>query len=207
MESEPINRAALSTVVAIITISGLAFTLIAIVIARSPYTHGNLSPAGYHRTEVALVGDERPFEGLELADPRLAQTGDPIQDGRVLFFRYGCASCHGFQGEGATVGKDLEDASPSEIRREVRDGPEGMPAFAAPFLSDEDLDKIVAFLRSDPTAQSARPGPEITGQPTDVLPDPDPKGRSLLEKIGALLTRALDRVAAESRETTRWRSQ
>src|SRR3990172_5915413 len=116
-----------STIIGLVTISGLAFTLIAIVIARSPYTHGNLSPEGYNRTKITLVGEEQPFEGLGLADPQLAQTGDPIQDGRALFFQYGCASCHGFQGEGAVVGKDLEDASPSEIRREVRDGPEGMP--------------------------------------------------------------------------------
>src|SRR3990172_705172 len=51
-------RASLSTVVGLITISGLAFTLIAIVIARSPYTHGNLSPEGYHRTKIAPVGED-----------------------------------------------------------------------------------------------------------------------------------------------------
>src|SRR3972149_1417793 len=106
------TKAPVWTVAGLITISGLAFTLIAIVIARSPYTHGNLSPQGYGRTEIAFVGEEHAFEGLGLAAPQLAQTGAPIQDGRALFFQYGCASCHGFQGEGAVVGKDLEDASP-----------------------------------------------------------------------------------------------
>ena len=137
-----------STIIGLITISGLAFTLIGIVIARSPYTHGNLSPEGYHRTEIALVGEEQPFEGLGLADPRLAQTGDPVQDGRMLFFKYGCASCHGFQGEGAVVGKDLGSADAEEISEEVRQGPKTMPAFLVSVLSDSDLQKLIAFLRS-----------------------------------------------------------
>jgi hypothetical protein len=137
-----------STIIGLITISGLAFTLIGIVIARSPYTHGNLSPEGYHRTEIALVGDEQPFEGIGLADPRLAQTGDPVQDGRVLFFGYGCASCHGFQGEGAVVGKDLSKADAEEISEKVRQGPKTMPSFDATLLPDSDLEKLIAFLRS-----------------------------------------------------------
>lgn len=129
-------------------ISGLAVTLIAIVIARSPYTHGNLSPTGYNRTEIAYVGAEHPFEGLPLADPSLALTGDPVQDGRALFFRYGCASCHGLKAQGGAVGPDLTDASASKIRREVRDGPKGMPAYSTSALSDEDLEKIISFLKS-----------------------------------------------------------
>ena len=137
-----------STIIGLITISGLAFTLIGIVIARSPYTHGNLSPEGYHRTEIALVGEEQPFEGLGLADPRLAQTGDPVQDGRVLFFGYGCASCHGFQGQGAIVGKDLGNSDAEEISEEVRKGPKTMPSFDATLLPDSDLQKLIAFLRS-----------------------------------------------------------
>src|SRR3989304_9588792 len=105
-----------------IMMSGLAFTLIAVVIARSPYTHGNLSPEGYNRTEIYYVGEDYPFEGFTLAQPGAALTGDPAQDGRILFLRYGCASCHGFQGEGGVVGDDLDDASPSEIRRKGRGG-------------------------------------------------------------------------------------
>ena len=153
------------TIVGFLAISGLAFTLIAIVIARSPYTHGNLSSEGYNRTEIAYVGEEYPFDGLGLADPELARTGDPVQDGRLLFFRYGCTSCHGFQGQGAVVGKDLEEASPSEIRREVRDGPEGMPAYVSSFLSDEDLEEIVAFLMSEPQASAGAPDETTAGDP------------------------------------------
>jgi len=146
MRLKPTNRAALSTVVAIITVSGLAFTLIGIVIARSPYTHGNLSPEGYDRTEIAIVGEEYAFEGLGLADS-FAPTDDPVADGQLLFFQYGCKSCHG-SGTGAIVGDDLDEVSPSDVRKAVRDGPKGMPAFSASTLSDEELELIVAFLTS-----------------------------------------------------------
>jgi len=79
--------------------------------------------------------------------------------------RYGCTSCHGFQGQGGVVGKDLEDASASEIRREVRDGPEGMPAYVSSFLSDEDLEEIVAFLMSEPQASAGAPDETTAGDP------------------------------------------
>jgi hypothetical protein len=131
-----------------IMMSGLAFTLIAIIIARSPYTHGNLRPEGYNRTDIIYVGEEHPFDGIPLADPGLAGTGDPVQDGRVLFFGYGCASCHGLQGKGGAVGKNLSSANSEEITDNVRQGPKTMPAFEAGTLSDGDLAKLIAFLKS-----------------------------------------------------------
>lgn len=198
-------RAAVSTVVGLIAISGLAFTLIGIVIARSPYTHGNLSAQGYHRTELSIVGQEYNFDGLGLADPQLAQTGDPVEDGRALFFQYGCASCHGFQGEGATVGVDLDEASASEIRRKVREGPEGMPAYAASFLSDEDLETIVEFLKAAFAGQSEQTGIGTWDGPSDALQRPAARGGSLLGEISTMLARVLDRAMTESGETTKWR--
>ncbi len=131
-----------------VMMSGLAFTLIVIIIARSPYTHGNLSAEGYSRTGIIYVGQDQPFDGMPLADPGLANTGDPVQDGRVLFFRYGCASCHGFNGGGGPVGKDISEASANRISRQVRVGPKTMPAFLKDVLSDSDLQKLIAFLTS-----------------------------------------------------------
>lgn len=190
-----------STIVALIAISGLAFMLIGIVIARSPYTHGNLSPQGYDRTEIAYVGEERPFEGLGLADPALAETGDLAQDGRILFFQNGCVSCHGLQGQGAIVGDDLEDASPSDIRKEVRDGPEGMPAFDADALSDEDLEKIVAFLTAPQEEVSKYPGRE-TGRSASDRDYAGETGGGLLERLVALLISISDVVPGETTQTT-----
>lgn len=131
-----------------IMMSGLAFTLIAVVIARSPYTHGNLRFAGYDRTEIAYLGEEHPFEGLALADPQLASTGDPLLDGQALFLRYGCASCHGLKGQGAAWSKEIFDERPSTIARKVRRGPETMPAYSESLLPDDELDKLIAFLKS-----------------------------------------------------------
>ena len=132
-----------------IGMSGLAITIIAIIIARSPYTHGNLATAaGYTRTKVTYVGEEYLFEGMPLAKPQDAQAGDPVHDGRLLFFQYGCASCHTANGTGGAVGKDLSDASATKIKTKVRDGPKGMPAFTTSMLSDEDLQKLIAFIQA-----------------------------------------------------------
>jgi mono/diheme cytochrome c family protein len=131
-----------------IMMSGLAFMLIGIVIARSPYTHGNLSPVGYNRTDIAYVGQAHPFEGLPLANPRLAQTGDAVANGQALFFSYGCASCHGLKGQGQAVGKEISGDSALKITSKVREGPKTMPAFDATLLPDSDLQELIAFLQS-----------------------------------------------------------
>lgn len=142
-----LTRYLVPTVLALM-MSGLAVMLVGIVIARSPYTHGNLSPAGYNRTEIIYVGQDPPFEGFPLHDPRLADTGDPAQDGRVLFFANGCAACHGLNGEGAAVGKSISKSSAEEISQEVRRGPKTMPVYDTSVLSDSDVEKLVAFLKS-----------------------------------------------------------
>ncbi len=152
-------------IVGAIMMGGLAFTLVGVIIARSPYTHGNLRPEGYNRTEIAYVGEELPFEGIGLADPQLATTGDSAQDGKALFFQYGCASCHGLKGQGGAVGADLDidDISRSEFGRDVRKGPKGMPSFMEETLSDEELDKLYAFLESvaqEPSKEAAARSPE-----------------------------------------------
>lgn len=148
-----------------LTISGLALVLIWGIVARSPETHANVRPEGFDRTPVAYVGEESPFEGLGLADPGLVMSAGQVEGGRLLFFDGGCASCHGLSGQGGVVGPtlDLDDLSRSEFRREVRGGPKGMPSFVVDVLSDEDLEKIYAFLdavrRGEGTATSSGPEP------------------------------------------------
>ena len=135
-------------IVGAIMMSGLAFTLVGVIIARSPYTHGNLRAEGYDRTEISVVGEDVPFEGLGLRDHRLADTGDAATDGRALFFGYGCASCHGLQGKGGAVGKNLSKANNEEISDNIRRGPKTMPSFDPGVLPDSDLQKLIAFLKS-----------------------------------------------------------
>ena len=135
-------------IVGAVVMSLLAFTLIGVVVARSPYTHANLDPNGYNRTTVAYLGQEYVFEGLGLADQRLTRTGDPVQDGHSVFVQYGCASCHGLRAQGGVVGPELTDVSRSELKDEVRKGPKLMPPFPPELLGDEELTKIYAFLES-----------------------------------------------------------
>ena len=133
------------------TISGLALTLIVGIVMRSPYTHGNLSEtAGYTRTKVTYLGQTYLWEGMPLAKPADAKTGDPVHDGQSLFFQYGCASCHMSNGQGGAVGKDLAGDSTNKITTKVRAGPKGMPQFTSDMLPDADLQKIIAFLQAQP---------------------------------------------------------
>jgi len=181
-----------------VVMAGLAFTLIVVIIARSPYTHANLSPAGYDRTEIIYVDEEYPFESLGLAKPRLARTGDAVQDGRLLFFAYGCASCHGLQAEGGVVGPKLTGASPSEVRRALSQGPEGMPSFGSTGITDEETASIVAYLQS---LRATRPSPIAEeGEASAILV---PAGLSSLAFIALVtgLVGVRSRVARRARHS------
>ena len=148
-----------------IAIGLLAILIIGVVVARSPYTHDNLgSVAGYTRTKVAYLGETYVFEGMPLAKPEDAQTGDALHDGGLLFFQYGCASCHGSAAQGGVAGKDLSGASPNKITVKVRDGPKGMPAFTSGALSDADLQKLIVFIQSSEKWRVI-PGAVAGGQP------------------------------------------
>jgi len=135
-------------IMGLIVMSTLAFTLIFIIIYRSPYTHANLNSDGYDRTSVIYEGQTTPFTGVGLDDPHFANTGDPVQDGRVLFFAFNCASCHGLNGGGGPVGKDLTGDSALKIKTKVREGPKGMPAFDPDVFTDADMQKVITFLQS-----------------------------------------------------------
>ncbi len=131
-----------------LTISGLAITLIAIVIARSPYTHGNLSAKGYSRTTVAYVGQQYQFEGIGLKNPSLAGGSDPATDGKMLFLSSGCATCHGLDAQGGAVGPRIAGSAASKVLQRVRSPRGGMPAYPASVLSDDQVKQIAAFLAS-----------------------------------------------------------
>ena len=124
-------------IMGLIVIGLLAFTLIFVIIYRSPYTHANLSPEGYDRTSIYYEGEILPFTGVGLDNASFANTGDPMQDGRTLFFAFGCASCHGLDGQGGPVGKDLAGDSALKIKTKVREGPKAMPAFDPSVFTDD----------------------------------------------------------------------
>ena len=131
------------------TISGLALVLIWGIVARSPETHANVRPEGFDRTPITYLGAVSPFTGVGLSDPDMAAADRP-ERGQLLFFGFGCATCHGLRGQGGVVGPDLDlgELNPADLRREVRRGPRGMPAFGDEVLSDDDLATIYSFLES-----------------------------------------------------------
>lgn len=87
--------------------------------------------------------------------PARAPAASPVEEGKALLAAKGCASCHGANGEGV---EDLGPALPGHSRdvvfsqvREPRQVPEGrvqMPAFDTDQISDDELEKIVAFIES-----------------------------------------------------------
>ncbi len=139
-------------------------TVAVVNVVRSPYTHSNLEPEGYDRTDVATLDEQPPYEGFGLADPESARTNDPLQDGRAIFFGTGCASCHGLNGQGAVVGGEIDLDEFADLLKDVRRGDVGMPAFAEELLSDEELQNIFAFLEASASGGSNAASPEVNAQ-------------------------------------------
>jgi hypothetical protein len=130
---------------AIITAIGMV-----IVFVRAPVSNTHITnPDGYDRTIVNYLDLSYPYEGFGLDDESDARTGDPLMDGSVLYFQYACAACHGLTGQGAVVGGALvgEIGSFGSFTDDVREGPKGMPGYGKGTISDEDLEKVYAYLK------------------------------------------------------------
>jgi ubiquinol-cytochrome c reductase cytochrome c subunit len=73
-----------------------------------------------------------------------------LAEGMSLFTEH-CAGCHQIVGEGGYVTGAkvpvLQHATPREIAEAVRIGPYLMPRFSSDSISDEELDKIIAYVR------------------------------------------------------------
>jgi len=123
----------------------LSMTLL-MVGARSPYTHNNLNLAyssDYNRTTQTIVGQPQPEERASLVGVQ-ASSGDLLKDGQSLFFRLGCASCHGLTGQGGVFGPIIAGSDPGTLATYTSKGPAGMPVFAG--LTEEDLKALAAYL-------------------------------------------------------------
>ncbi len=127
--------------VLILAISGLALTLTVAVIARSPYTYGNLSSSGYDRTEVVYLGESQPVQRSSMAT---APKGDLAKQGQALFI--GCAACHGLKGQGAVVAPVIVGTDAGSLRTSTRRNPAGMPAYLG--LTDQDFEALAAYLKA-----------------------------------------------------------
>lgn len=74
-----------------------------------------------------------------------------LTEGMSLFTEH-CAGCHQIVGEGGFVTgakvPELQHATPTEIAEAVRIGPFLMPRFPKSQISDEDLNKIIAYVQT-----------------------------------------------------------
>lgn len=129
-----------------VALSFVAFTAIGmfVVVLTRPESHANLDPTTpFDRAPGAIVGTDYDYTGFGL------DSGGNLDelDGRALFIKAGCASCHGPQGKGALVGDDISgEHSVGSVIEDVREGPEGMPKFSEDVLSDAEIENIVAYL-------------------------------------------------------------
>ena len=83
-----------------------------------------------------------------------APQGDPAK-GKAAFLKYGCYTCHGYEGQGAgATGKKL---APNPLPYPafsafVRSTSQEMPPFTAAILPEPELADIHAYLRTIPAA-------------------------------------------------------
>ncbi|MBI3947519.1 MAG: cytochrome b N-terminal domain-containing protein [Armatimonadetes bacterium] len=83
--------------------------------------------------------------------PQEVRLSPRAQEGRALFSRYGCNSCHPIAGRGPHVGPDLmrigRRRTPAQTRSQILGPPPGspMPSYADR-LSEEELSRLVTFL-------------------------------------------------------------
>jgi len=131
--------------------SAAVFTAIGMVIVfvRAPVSNTDVTdPDRYDRTPIVYLDETYPYVGFGLQDESVAETGDPVVDGSALYFKYGCAACHGIRGQGAAVGPTLRDelGSFGSFKEDVREGPRGMPGYDDVTISDENMQKIYQYL-------------------------------------------------------------
>ena len=84
-------------------------------------------------------------------------------NGKRAYVAVGCFACHGRAGQGGAYNYPAPPLAQTPLPEEafksiVRNGPNEMPAYTSPVLSDRDLTDIYAFLRSLP---GPRPAKEI----------------------------------------------
>ena len=69
-----------------------------------------------------------------------------VAGGRKAYVSAGCSACHGMNAEGTDVGPSLGGHTAEQVHQQVRSPLAQMPAYSPEKLSDEDLDKIAAYI-------------------------------------------------------------
>lgn len=80
------------------------------------------------------------------------------ENGNRLFVKYGCYTCHGYQGQGGAAGAKLapKPIAASALIAYVRHPSGSMPPFTAKVVTDAELTDIHAFLAGVPAPPAAK---------------------------------------------------
>src|SRR5215471_3927104 len=84
--------------------------------------------------------------------------GGNAENGKRLFVKYGCYTCHGYQGQGGAAGAKLapKPIAAAALIAYVRHPSGSMPPFTANAVTDAELTDIHAFLASLPAPPAAK---------------------------------------------------
>ena len=93
------------------------------------------------------------------------QEGDVVERGRADFVEVGCFQCHGYQGQGGAGPRLAPDPIALEnFMRIVRRPPSVMPAYSPAVVSEEQLERIHAYLESIPQPPDVSSLPILSGE-------------------------------------------
>jgi mono/diheme cytochrome c family protein len=94
---------------------------------------------------------------MTLAVAQSPQAGN-AENGKRLFVKFGCYTCHGYQGQGGTAGAKLapKPIATAALIAYVRHPSGTMPPFTAKVATDAELTDIHAFLSSVPAPPPAK---------------------------------------------------
>jgi mono/diheme cytochrome c family protein len=85
------------------------------------------------------------------------------ENGKRLFTKLGCYTCHGYQGQGGAAGAKLapQPIATNALIAYVRHPRGSMPPFTGKVVSDSDLTDIHAFLASVPAPPPVKNIPQL----------------------------------------------
>ena len=101
-------------------------------------------------TLLAMLSMPVPAQTAAGAASRASPLDAPLNrigEGRRLFLKYNCYSCHGMRAEGG-MGPNIAHREIDEVRSAVMFGREGGMRSFADFLDEKDVRRLAAYLKS-----------------------------------------------------------
>ena len=107
---------------------------------------------------VASLGDGPAIPDQNQYDPSSVSAEGVARGGDL--FRTNCSACHNFKGAGGAlpngaVAPSIENTAPEQVWEALRTGPGQMPVFAAGAIPDQDVQKIIAYVKQVNATPSA----------------------------------------------------